>query len=326
MQRRGQILCTGLAVSLLIAGWALRFGFGVSQTQPATSKPPVAVSVPSSALRFHSGTEANNDKHYTRTAVSGRHFSLSENTRLEFDRFIFNNEGSAPQVLKKRYAEEVVAPQFEPISASYLIDLFTRYIDYKAQLKALDEPVMSTDIKAMANRLQLKQDLQQTLFSEKEYDYLFAQDAAYDTAALERLQIAADDGLSAQQKARYIESQLDTLPDAQKQSFQPSIHVNRLNSLQRNFDNPETRYQAVSAEFGHEVAQRLNKAADNQSRWQQKVKSFKRWRENLNNSVELSAEQINAQVRQKRESMFSATEQRRLQVYLENPTLLKEGK
>lgn len=326
MKRRGQMLCTGLAAGLLIAGWALRFSDEVPQSQPAISTKSVTAKA-SGQLPSQPSEHSSDDNSDERSGdvVTGTHFILDDNTINAFDRFIFNHEGLSAQALKTRYAHDVAASQFEPVSAEYAVDLFTRYVDYKVRLKTLDKPVDVTDMSAMAHRLQVKQDLQRMLFTEKEYDYFFAQDAAYDNAALERLQIAADDGLSPQQKSEFIERQLDRLPEAQKRSFQPSMTVNRLDLLQRTFDNPETRYQAVSAEFGHDVALRLNKVAETQSRWQEKVRSFKHWRENLMNSGELSDEQISARVTQKTEAMFSATEQRRLQVFLENPALLEEG-
>ncbi|QCZ93734.1 lipase secretion chaperone [Salinimonas iocasae] len=325
MLRRGHALFTALAAGAIITGWALWFDSDLSQPRSDILKPEASTSGQSLFSRTANEVTLADKKQHKGSSVSAKRFLLNADTRIRFDRFIFEHEGRAPASLKELYATQVEKQQYEPKSSAYLTDLFNRYINYKVQLKALDAPVSSTDIRAMTYRLQSKQDLQHTLFTQQEYRHFFSQDAAYDNAALERLQIAADQVLSGKQKSDFIEEQLNSLPDSQKKSFQPSINVNRLSELQRTYDSPEVCYQAVSAEFGHDVARRLNKSADDQSQWQEKVKSFRRWRNNLMRSDALSEDQVEAQVSQKKASMFTKTEQRRLQVYLENPALLEEG-
>ncbi|WP_414828767.1 lipase secretion chaperone [Alteromonas sp. H39] len=252
---------------------------------------------------------------------SGQEFSLHYGLKAEFDLFIFEHEGESPTALTEAYTNAVVKRGFTADSQAYLEALFARYVQYKVELETLDGQAEAQDINAIASRLEARNDLRHTFFSADEYHYLFSKDAQYDDAALARLRIASDASLSDEEKQRLIETQLATLPADQQASFAPSLAVNRIDSLAKTYENPETRYQAIAAEFGHDVAQRMQEKAQVQSEWLARVKAFEQWKNDLVESG-LTPEEASKLIADRRNRDFSETEQRRLRVFLENPALL----
>lgn len=255
------------------------------------------------------------------TDGTGQVFSLHFGLKAEFDLFIFEQESVAPDALVAAYRTAVLKRDFTSDSQAYLIDLFSRYVNYKVQLETLDEQSGSQDISAIANRLEARDDLRHTFFTQDEYHYLFSKDAQYDDAALARLRIASDTSLSDEEKQRLIEEQLAMLPADQRASFTPSLEVNRINLLSNTYDNPEARYQAIAAEFGHDVAQRMRDKEQAQDNWKERVTAFQQWQESVMSSS-LSPEQIREKITSHRNQHFTENEQRRLRVFLENPALL----
>ena len=257
-------------------------------------------------------------------ADTGKTFSLHFGLKSEFDLFIFEHEDKSPSALTEAYSKAAAKRGFTSDSQAYLEALFARYVQYKVELESLDGQADVQDINAIASRLEARNDLRHSVFSAEEYHYLFSQDAQYDEAALARLRIASDASLSDAEKQRLIDAQLATLPADQQASFAPSLAVNRIGSLANTYENPETRYQAIAAEFGHDVAQRMQEKSQLQEEWKARVNAYQQWMNSLSDS-NLTQAQINEEITARLRRDFSETEQRRLRVFLENPTLLEGG-
>lgn len=312
-----KLLLTGIpgtVLGILLYGVLVGDGEDVATPLQAERYNTTANSKPAQSL-------SQNQPETVATADTGKTFSLHFGLKSEFDLFIFEHEGESPSALTEAYSKAAAKRGFTSDSQAYLEALFARYVQYKVELESLDGQADAQDINAIASRLEARNDLRHSMFSAEEYHYLFSQDAQYDEAALARLRIASDASLSDAEKQRLIEAQLATLPADQQASFAPSLAVNRIGSLANTYENPETRYQAIAAEFGHDVAKRMQEKSQLQEEWKARVNAYQQWINSLSES-NLTQAQINEKITARLRRDFSETEQRRLRVFLENPALL----
>ena len=84
----------------------------------------------------------------------------------------------------------------------------------------------------------------------------------------------------------------------------------------------ETLYNAASAEFGAEVAARLQATTEKRQAWQKKVKSYKQWHNALQQDQQMTDAEQQQAIEQYMATHFSDAEKKRLRVFLENPDLL----
>ncbi len=275
---------------------------------PAPTSEPVNVSTTSQSVH---------------TTSTGKAFHLHYGLKSEFDGFIFSHQEMSPDAMADAYRTALEKHAYSPAGEDLAHALFSRYLSYKAALSSIDEPTQRRHIQAVADRLDAREQLRHEHFSQQEYHYLFANDAAYDEAALARLRIANDPDMDKQQKRRLISAQLATLPPAQRQSFQPSLDVNRLAELTQHGRSENAQYQAVAAEFGDDVASRMQSRLSEQKAWKQRVQAYAEWEANVHRDESLSAEDKTALIELHRTENFDDNEARRLQVYLENPALFE---
>ena len=298
----------------VLLGWLYLAG-SATPTQSGEQQPDVATpSLRPEATAVATGQHVD---------VSGEAFQLHFGLKAIFDRFIFAHPDLSQQALEDAYAVELKQLPYSLAAHDQALSLFSRYLSYKAELQAIDEPASRQQLSAVADRLDARDQLRFRFFSEREYHYLFSRDASYDKAALARLRIASDPDLSKQDKRQLIEAQLTTLPDEQQISFAPSLAVNRLTTLNQRYKNDNTLYQAVAAEFGHEVAQRMQTRNHQQLAWQQRVETYRQWESEINEDASLGVDEKERLIQAQRSARFNDNEVRRLQVFLENPSLIK---
>ncbi|MBT0585457.1 lipase chaperone family protein [Alteromonas oceanisediminis] len=257
------------------------------------------------------------------TPENTRDFIIDHETRAEFDAFIFSHQelhaNFKPDAIKQAFAQQAIS-LYSPHTAEYAILLFSRYIDYKAALAEVDEPIDDrTEIDSLAARLQQRDDLRHKFFSVAEYRVLFASEAAFDQAALARLAVSASKDLPVAEKRRLVMQNIASLPPEQRAGYEPSLDIERLKTLRAVYPKSTTRFSAVAAEFGSAVAERLETYEQEEAVWQQRVEAHRQWLSQLPDSLSTKARQrkIDEQVA----GAFSKTEQRRLRVYLDNPDL-----
>ncbi len=255
------------------------------------------------------------------TPARGAEFTLHYGLKDEFDGVLFAHEGLAEEEVIDHYRSSLAPQQLNTAALAYATDLFARYIAYKKALVTLDVGSHGS-VREMTARLSARDDMRQRRFSADEYHYLFSRDTAYDNAALARIRIAADTALSKQDRQRLITEQLTSLPEDQQQSFAPSLSVNRIATLQRQYQNEEALFHAVAAEFGEDVAQRLADQMREDAGWHQKINAYSALRQQILADSALSAEEQQQQLRTHQQRLFTGPERRRVQVYLENPALL----
>lgn len=204
-----------------------------------------------------------------------------------------------------------------------LTELFERYLEYKTRLKGLDNERL-TLASEFEDRLDKVNLLRSKLFSEYEISLLFQNEEEWDRQAIERLSINQDPSLSKQQKAFLVNQHLELLPEHMQQAVEPTQNLRKVHQILSGADfNSSDQYNQLSAEFGDDAAQRLVVVKQSQDSWLSKVRQFQQRKDKLGQQFTLDSEDYIQQLSQLKKQMFETNEQKRLQVYLSNPDLLR---
>lgn len=259
-------------------------------------------------------------------------FTLYFGVKDNFDRFIFANEGASDSEVTALFNMNAKG-MYEPKSAMYAVDVFTRYVEYKVALANTDAEIdkvlnVSNDstvtdvsyagisLSDVEQKLATRDTLRLNYFSQQEYKYLFSADAAIDARALARLAIAKDRGLSREQKRNTILTQLNALDAQEKAAFQPTLDMAEINQIKQKYTDTELRYHAIAAKFGHQTAERFSLLWDAQAVWQQRLDAYREYQQYVSASVMKAHAQQDA-LTTYRQTHFSSTEQKRLRVLVD---------
>ncbi|WP_346993134.1 lipase chaperone [Alteromonas gracilis] len=253
-------------------------------------------------------------------------FVLSFAVKDSFDQFIFEQQQHADlgQLLAievidafQRYASKTYTPE----SAVFAIDLFSRYVNYKVALSSEDIEVdlSMQSLSDVAFRLDERELLRRRFFNDREYHFLFSQDAETDNAALQRLKIAQEKTLDEAQRKALIMEQINNGSQSEKRAFRGTLDMHKIQQIKHDYVDSNTRYNAIAAEFGHEVAERFLKTWEGQKAWGQRVDKYKAYRKSLADG-RMSDEEVAQALRQYETSHFNSNEIKRLRVLTQPPT------
>ena len=241
-------------------------------------------------------------------------FELNYSTKDAFDRFVFARTSEVPQAVKLAYtthAHEV----FTPSTQGDAIDLFARYVDYKVALSLveLDVDLASHSLQDVSFKLDEREEIRRTYFNNTEYHYLFSQEAQIDEAALARLRVAQENTLSRDERKALIVESIKAGNSAEREAFQPTLNMHRINEIKNNHSTINDRYNAVAAEFGSEVAERFSKTWAQQAQWQNRIAEYKTFRDNLAQQS-LDSNAIEKALQEYQSAHFTDNEIKRLKV------------
>ena len=241
-------------------------------------------------------------------------FELNYSTKDAFDRFVFARTSEVPQAVKLAYtthAHEV----FTPSTQGDAIDLFARYVDYKVALSLveLDVDLASHSLQDVSFKLDEREEIRRTYFNNTEYHYLFSQEAQIDEAALARLRVAQENTLSRDERKALIVGSIKAGNSAEREVFQPTLDMHRINEIKNNHSTINDRYNAVAAEFGSEVAERFSKTWAQQAQWQNRIAEYKTFRDNLVQQS-LDSNAIEKALQEYQSAHFTDNEIKRLKV------------
>ena len=241
-------------------------------------------------------------------------FELNYSTKDAFDRFVFARTSEVPQAVKFAYtthAHEV----FTLSTQSDAIDLFARYVDYKVALSLveLDVDLASHSLQDVSFKLDEREEIRRTYFNNTEYHYLFSQEAQIDEAALARLRVAQENTLSRDERKALIVGSIKAGNSAEREVFQPTLDMHRINEIKNNHSTINDRYNAVAAEFGSEVAERFSKTWAQQAQWQNRIAEYKTFRDNLAQQS-LDSNAIEKALQEYQSAHFTDNEIKRLKV------------
>ena len=241
-------------------------------------------------------------------------FELNYSTKDAFDRFVFARTSEVPQAVKLAYtthAHEV----FTLSTQGDAIDLFVRYVDYKVALSLveLDVDLASHSLQDVSFKLDEREEIRRTYFNNTEYHYLFSQEAQIDEAALARLRVAQENTLSRDERKALIVGSIKAGNSAEREVFQPTLDMHRINEIKNNHSTINDRYNAVAAEFGSEVAERFSKTWAQQAQWQNRIAEYKTFRDNLAQQS-LDSNAIEKALQEYQSAHFTDNEIKRLKV------------
>ena len=241
-------------------------------------------------------------------------FELNYSTKDAFDRFVFARTSEVPQAVKLAYtthAHEV----FTLSTQGDAIDLFARYVDYKVALSLveLDVDLASHSLQDVSFKLDEREEIRRTYFNNTEYHYLFSQEAQIDEAALARLRVAQENTLSRDERKALIVGSIKAGNSAEREVFQPTLDMHRINEIKNNHSTINDRYNAVAAEFGSEVAERFSKTWAQQAQWQNRIAEYKTFRDNLVQQS-LDSNAIEKALQEYQSAHFTDNEIKRLKV------------
>jgi lipase chaperone LimK len=208
---------------------------------------------------------------------------------------------------------------------SELTELFERYLEYKTQLQNLDTERLdlASDFEDRLDELDI---LRSELFSLLEISLLFDNEEVWDRHAIERLRINQNASLSKLQKAQQVKQQLEQLPDDMKRAVAPTQQLRKINQIVSSTAlNSSDEYNQLAAEFGDDAAQRLVAVNQSQNTWLNKIQLFQQRNGDLKHQFGQNPTDYSQAITQLKQQMFEANEQKRLQVYLANPKLLKSA-
>jgi lipase chaperone LimK len=208
---------------------------------------------------------------------------------------------------------------------SELTELFKRYLDYKTQLQNLDTErlELASDFEDRLDELDM---LRSELFSLLEISLLFDNEEVWDRHAIERLRINQNASLSKLQKSQQVKQQLEQLPEDMKQAVVPTQKLRKINQIVRSTAlNSSDEYNQLAAEFGDDAAQRLVAVNQSHNTWLNKIQLFQQRSADLKHQFDQNPADYSQAITQLKQQMFEANAQKRLQVYLANPKLLKSA-
>jgi lipase chaperone LimK len=155
---------------------------------------------------------------------------------------------------------------------------------------------------------------------------LFDNEEVWDRHAIERLRINQNASLSKLQKAQQVKQQLEQLPDDMKRAVAPTQQLRKINQIVSSTAlNSSHEYNQLAAEFGDDAAQRLVAVNQSQNTWLNKIQLFQQRSGDLKHQFGQNPTDYSQAITQLKQQMFEANEQKRLQVYLVNPKLLKSA-
>ena len=243
-------------------------------------------------------------------------FELNYSTKDAFDRFVFARTSEVPQAVKLAYTTHA-HDVFTLSTQGDAIDLFARYVDYKVALSLveLDVDLASHSLQDVSFKLDEREEIRRTYFNNTEYHYLFSQEAQVDEAALARLSVAQENTLSRDERKALIVESIKAGNSAEREAFQPTLNMHRINEIKNNHSTINDRYNAVAAEFGSEVAERFSKTWAQQAQWQNRIAEYKTFRDNLAQQS-LDSNAIEKALQEYQSAHFTDNEIKRLKVLI----------
>ena len=180
-------------------------------------------------------------------------------------------------------------------------------------LVELDVDLASHSLQDVSFKLDEREEIRRTYFNNTEYHYLFSQEAQVDEAALARLRVAQENTLSRDERKALIVESIKAGNSAEREAFQPTLNMHRINEIKNNHSTINDRYNAVAAEFGSEVAERFSKTWAQQAQWQNRIAEYKTFRDNLAQQS-LDSNAIEKALQEYQSAHFTDNEIKRLKV------------
>ena len=253
------------------------------------------------------------------TMDSSNRLIVNENTKNCFEFFITQYGEKTLDQIKADFVSYSKTSYKEPL-LSQIIDLWSRYLDYRQSLGELQAPNIDKEdpkyYKAIFNDMK---NLRKKFFSNYEIEGLFGIEDVYNDYTIARMEVMNDKNLTAEQKAQKLKELFNDLPDDWKANLQ---QISQLDDLRRL--TSEIKARGGSAEeirqmrtnlVGPEATQRLEKLDTQRADWKNRVNNYLNERDSIvKSNMSDSAKQ--AAIQKLRDQNFNnSQEQLRLQTF-----------
>jgi len=263
---------------------------------------------------------ANNNEH--NKAINWRLASLlplqlNIHLRWSFDDVI-QKHLDTQQPINELVNELIKKLKLSAFEKGYLLDLFSRYQAYKVSLieikKTGPDISQQIDLEETLSFINVVHEQQLNYFNQLEIDAFFAQDNKYDKQALARLAIQQDESLSIEAKKLLILHQINQMDKNDRDVYLPSLEaVNIADYIVGKTQDLPINSMAISA--------RIEKVKKSEDHWKERVSSYKVFLINNQQST-LSISEKKLALKAYVQEKFSKNELKRLQVFIQNPSLL----
>ncbi|MFC3902992.1 Lipase chaperone LimK [Acinetobacter marinus] len=216
---------------------------------------------------------------------AGQRLIVNEQTKNCFEYFITQyGEKSIDQI--KTDFEKYIRANYQEPALSQILDLWTRYMDYREQLGKLQPPTSNSNTAKYYREIYEKQqNLRKTYFSREEIQGLFGEENLYHEYTLQRLEILEDKSLSEAEKGKRLKELFEQLPADWKENLEQMNKLEDLRTLTadlkaRNASAQEIRQMRLNL-VGAEATGRLETLDTQRSQWQQQVNSYLAQRDSI---------------------------------------------
>ena len=244
---------------------------------------------------------------------------VNEGTKNCFEFFITQYGEKTIEQIKNNFSAYAKATYQEPLLGQ-LIDLWTRYIQYREQLGSLEAPNIDKEqagyYKAIFSSMK---NLRKKFFSDYEIEGLFGIEDTYNDYTLARMAVMDDKNLSSTEKAEKLKALFEQLPEDWKDNLKQLSQLEDLRKL-----TAEIKVKGGSAEelremrmnlVGAEATQRLESLDTERSHFKSNVTRYLSERDSIVKS-NMSDAAKEAAIQQLRAKNFSnPQEQLRLQTF-----------
>lgn len=244
---------------------------------------------------------------------AGQRLIVNEQTKNCFEYFITQyGEKSIDQI--KTDFEKYIRANYQEPALSQILDLWTRYMDYREQLGKLQPPTSNSNTAKYYREIYEKQqNLRKTYFSREEIQGLFGEENLYHEYTLQRLEILEDKSLSEAEKGKRLKELFEQLPADWKENLEQMNKLEDLRTLTadlkaRNASAQEIRQMRLNL-VGAEATGRLEALDTQRSQWQQQVNSYLAQRDSILQSG-MSESAKTAAINDLKQQQFSSAQDR----------------
>lgn len=250
-----------------------------SSTQNTTGLLPAASDLPhASGLPFVSNSQQDTEINCQLVLDQSNRLVVNEQTRNCFEYFITQYGEKNIDQIKQDFKAYIQQGYQEP-ALKQILDLWTRYLDYRVQLGSLKEPSLNKEDPEYYRKIFASmKTLRSQFFSDYEIEGLFGAENTYHEYTLDRMSIMADQSLTEVQKAQKLKDLFNQLPEDWKENLE---QLNKLEDLRKLTADIKARggsaediHQMRMNLVGPEATQRLETLDKQRNDWKDKVNQY----------------------------------------------------
>lgn len=230
------------------------------------------------ALPFSSHSQQDTQVDCQLQLDAGNRLMVNEHTRNCFEYFITQYGEKSLEQIRADFQGYIQHSYHDPARAQVL-DLWSRYMDYRKQLGQLSTPSSQQDDSRYYQKLfNQTQSLRQQYFSAYEIEGLFGTEDQYHAYTLDRMSILQDASLSEAEKAQKLRERFQQLPEDWQANLEQVSQLEDLRKLSadlkaRHASAAELRQMRLNL-VGADATQRLEQLDQQRENWQQRVDRY----------------------------------------------------